>query len=122
LPPPPRLWRASFLILLLLLSPKDFAASPIQERADRHLTFFPHGKPQAQASLATVELVMKVTQNCWRSFASARITGANKPSAPFVGHADRAPIGKHLEAKKNQDQVDILSERDEILASAVQLG
>ena len=57
---------------------------------------------------------MKVTQNCWRSFASARISRTNKPFAPFVGHADRAPIGKHLEAKKNQDQLDILSERDEV--------
>src|SRR5437762_10354006 len=65
---------------------------------------------------------MKVTQNCWRSFASARISRANKPFAPFVGHADRAPIGKHLEAKKNQDQLDILSERDETLGSAVQSG
>src|SRR5437764_5185074 len=37
LPPPPRLWRASFLFLLLLLSPENFAASPIQERADRFL-------------------------------------------------------------------------------------
>ena len=55
------------------------------------------------ASLATVKLVMKVTQNCWRSFASAR-------------------IGKQLEAKKNQDQLDILSERDETLGSAVQSG
>src|SRR5206468_752475 len=33
---------------------------------------------------------MKVTQNCWRYFASARISRANKPFAPFVGHADRA--------------------------------
>ena len=65
---------------------------------------------------------MKVTQNCWRSFASARISRANKPSAPFVGHADRARIKKHLEAKKNQDQLDILSERDETLGSAVQSG
>jgi RNA polymerase sigma factor (sigma-70 family) len=65
---------------------------------------------------------MKVTQNCWRSFASARISRTNKPFAPFVGHADRAPIGKHLEAKKNQDQLDILSERDETLGSAVQSG
>jgi RNA polymerase sigma factor (sigma-70 family) len=46
---------------------------------------------------------MKLTQNCWRSFASAR-------------------IGKQLEAKKNQDQLDILSERDETLGSAVQSG
>ena len=65
---------------------------------------------------------MKVTQNCWRSFASARISRTNKPFAPFVGHADRAPIGKHLEAKKNQDQLDILSERDETLGSAMQSG
>ena len=65
---------------------------------------------------------MKVTQNCWRSFASARISRANKPFAPFVGHADRAPIGKHLEAKENQDQLDSLSERDETLGSAVQSG
>jgi len=65
---------------------------------------------------------MKVTQNCWISFASARISRANKPFAPFVGHADRAPIGKHLEAKENQDQLDILSERDETLGSAVQSG
>jgi DNA-directed RNA polymerase specialized sigma24 family protein len=65
---------------------------------------------------------MKVTQNCWRSFASARISRANKPFAPFVGHADRPPIGKHLEAKKNQDQLDILSESDETLGSAVQSG
>ena len=65
---------------------------------------------------------MKVTQNCWRSFASARISRANKPFALFVGHADRAPIGKHLEAKKNQDQLDILSESDETLGSAVQSG
>ncbi len=87
-----------------------------------HLTLFPQGKPRAQASLATVELVMKVTQNCWRSFTSVRISGANKPFTPFVGHADRAPIGNHLEAKKNQDQLDILSERDETLGSAVQSG
>jgi hypothetical protein len=33
---------------------------------------------------------MKVTQNCWRSFASGRISRANKPFARFVGHADRA--------------------------------
>ena len=65
---------------------------------------------------------MKVTQNCWRSFGSARISRANKPFPPFVGHADRASIGKHLEAKKNQDQLDILSERDETLGSAVQSG
>ena len=65
---------------------------------------------------------MKVTQNCWRSFASARISRANKPFAPFVGHADRAPIGKHLEAKNNQDQLDFLSERDENLGSAVRSG
>ena len=65
---------------------------------------------------------MKVTQNCWRSFASARISCANKPFAPFVGHADRAPIGKHLEAKKNQDHLDILSERDGTLGFAVQSG
>ena len=65
---------------------------------------------------------MKVTQNCWRSFASARISRANKPFAPFVGHADRTPIGKQLEAKENQDQLDILSERDETLGSAVQSG
>jgi RNA polymerase sigma factor (sigma-70 family) len=42
--------------------------------------------------------------------------------APVAGHAARAAIGKHLEAKKNQDQVDILSERDESLGSAVQSG
>jgi RNA polymerase sigma factor (sigma-70 family) len=65
---------------------------------------------------------MKVTRNCSRSCARAPITRANKPFAPFVGHADRAPIGKHLEAKKNQDQLDILSERDETLGSAVQSG
>ena len=65
---------------------------------------------------------MKVTQKCWRSFASARISRANKPFAPFVGHADRAPVGKHLEAKKNQDQLDIVSERDETLGAAVQSG
>ena len=87
-----------------------------------HLTLFPQGKPRAQASLATVELVMKVTQNCWKSFASARISRANKPFASFVGHADRAPIGKHFEAQKNQGQLDILSERDENLGSAVRLG
>ena len=65
---------------------------------------------------------MKVTQDCWRSFASAWISRANKPSAPFVGHADGAPIGKHLEAKKNQDQLDILSDGDQALGSAVQCG
>jgi RNA polymerase sigma factor (sigma-70 family) len=65
---------------------------------------------------------MKVTQNCWKSFASARISCANKRFASFVGHADRALIGEHLEAKKNQDQLDILSERDETLGSAVQSG
>ena len=65
---------------------------------------------------------MKVTQNCWRSFAIARISRANKPFAPFVGHADRAPIGKHLGAKKNQDQLDILSERDETLAPQCNRG
>jgi RNA polymerase sigma factor (sigma-70 family) len=65
---------------------------------------------------------MKVAQICWKSFASARISRANKPFAPFVGHADRAPIGKHLEAKKKQDQLDTLSERDETLGSAVQSG
>jgi len=65
---------------------------------------------------------MKVTPNCWRSFARARISRANKAFAPFVGHADRASIGKQLEAKKNQDQLNILSERDETLGSAVQSG
>src|SRR5439155_10929410 len=39
-----------------------------------------------------------------------------------VGHADRAPIGRHSEAKKDQDQLDILSDKDETLASAVQSG
>jgi len=47
---------------------------------------------------------MQVTQNCWRSFAS------------------RQPKEKRLEAKENQDQLDILSERDETLGSAVQSG
>src|SRR5439155_26918604 len=65
---------------------------------------------------------MKVTQNCWISFASARISRANKPFAPFVGHADRAPIGKQLEAKETQDQLDILSDGDETLGSAMQSG
>ena len=65
---------------------------------------------------------MKVTQNCWRSFASARISRANKPFAPFVGHADRPPIGKQLEAKETQDQLDSLSDGDETLGSAVQSG
>jgi hypothetical protein len=65
---------------------------------------------------------MKVAQNCWRSFARPRVGRANKPFAPFVGHADRAPIGKHLKAKKHQDQLDVLSERNEPLGSAVQSG
>ena len=65
---------------------------------------------------------MKITQNCWKSVASARVSRANKPFAPFVRHADRAPIGKHLEARKNQDQLDSLSERDKTLGSAVQSG
>jgi DNA-directed RNA polymerase specialized sigma24 family protein len=69
-----------------------------------------------------VELVVKVAQICWKSFANARISRANKSVAPFVGHADPAPIGKHLEAKKNQDQLDSLSERDETLGFAVQSG
>src|SRR5262249_19819853 len=47
---------------------------------------------------------------------------ANKPVAPFVGQSYRAPIGKHLESKKNQDQLDILSDKDERLGSAVQSG
>jgi RNA polymerase sigma factor (sigma-70 family) len=63
---------------------------------------------------------MKVTQNY--SIASAPINRANKPIAPFVVHADRAPIGKQSEAKKNQDQLDILSDRDETLGAAVQSG
>ena len=65
---------------------------------------------------------MKVTQNCWRFFTSARISRANKPFAPFVGHADRPPIGKQLEAKENQDQLDSLSGLNESLGSVVQTG
>lgn len=65
---------------------------------------------------------MKVTQNYRRSTASARISRANKPSARFMGHADRAAIGKHIVARKNQDQLDILSEMDETLGFAMQLG
>ena len=65
---------------------------------------------------------MKVTQNYRRSCESARISRANRRFAPFAGHAARAAIGKHVEAKKNQDQLDILSARDETLASAVQSG
>jgi RNA polymerase sigma factor (sigma-70 family) len=65
---------------------------------------------------------MKVTHNCWRSFAIAGISRANEPFAPFVGHRCRALIGKHLEAKKNRDQLDIWLERAESLGSAVQLG
>ena len=101
---------------------KEARVKSVRRLQPSHLTLFPQGTPRAQASLATVELVLKVTQNCWRSFGIARISRANKPFAPFVGHADRAPIGKHLEAKKNQDQLDILSERDETLGSAVQSG
>jgi hypothetical protein len=33
-----------------------------------HLTLFSHGKPRAQASFATVELVMKIAKNCWSFF------------------------------------------------------
>jgi RNA polymerase sigma factor (sigma-70 family) len=65
---------------------------------------------------------MRVTQNCWKSFASVRIDRANNPFAPLVGHGDRAAIGKQLEAKENQDQLDILSESDETLGSSVQSG
>src|SRR5438132_10222268 len=65
---------------------------------------------------------MKVTQNRGRSTASARVSRANKRSAPFVGHCCRGPIGKHLEARDNQDQLDFLSERDENLGSAVRSG
>lgn len=66
---------------------------------------------------------MKIRQT-WLSSSgtSAASSRANKPSAPFVVHADRAAIGNHLEAKKNQDQLDILSERDGTLGSAVQSG
>src|SRR5437762_1315758 len=59
---------------------------------------------------------MKVTQNCWGFFASARISRASKPFAPFVGHADR-PKTNDAAAPS-----DILSDMDESLGSAVESG
>jgi DNA-directed RNA polymerase specialized sigma24 family protein len=40
--------------------------------------------------------------------------------AQLLRHSYRAPIGKDFEAKKNQGQLDILSQRDEGFGSAVQ--
>ena len=61
---------------------------------------------------------MKVAQNYWESIASARMSSANKGFEPLCGQSYRAPIGKHLEAKKRQDHLDMLS----ALGFAVQAG
>src|SRR6476661_1378249 len=66
---------------------------------------------------------MKIRQTCLRpSQTCAASSRVNTRFAPFAGHAPRAGIGKHSKVEKNQDQLDILSERDETLGSAVQSG